>query len=385
MGYTVEDLLIVARDRYQMKLVAGTNGWANSISWMLMVEDTTICRNFNGKELAVTTGLGFSTEESLLELVEILDNKHASGLIINTGYYIKDIPQSVIDYCNSRDLPLITSPWDIVMSDMIKDMTVRIFLQSQTDEQISGCFMRAIENPSQQELYRENLSADFDVDGQFQVVMFSTDDLDSMDSLERRRIGYRLQIYLENISHNAHFFYYNGAFLLIFNEVSREDTSEIIEGFLTRVKHRMPDKNIYVGVGTKIKDAYNIRLSYNRASYALTYAKREQQAISYFDDMGLYRLIYTSNDDEVLYEMGENAIAPVLEHDAKHSMNLEETLFNYLKYDGSISKVSSVMYIHKNTIAYRMNKIRELLGTDIDSMQEKTNLYIACLIHRGRA
>lgn len=59
MGFTVEDMLIIARDKYKMELVAGQNGWANSISWLLMVEDTTIMENFKGKELAVTMGAGF--------------------------------------------------------------------------------------------------------------------------------------------------------------------------------------------------------------------------------------------------------------------------------------------------------------------------------------
>ena len=58
MGFTVEDMLIIARDKYKMELVAGRNGWANSISWLLMVEDTTIMENFKGKELAVTMGAG---------------------------------------------------------------------------------------------------------------------------------------------------------------------------------------------------------------------------------------------------------------------------------------------------------------------------------------
>ena len=59
MGFTVEDMLIIARDKYKMELVAGQNGWANSISWVHLLEDTTIIQNFWGKELAVTTGLGF--------------------------------------------------------------------------------------------------------------------------------------------------------------------------------------------------------------------------------------------------------------------------------------------------------------------------------------
>ena len=35
------------------------------------------------------------------------------------------------------------------------------------------------------------------------------------------------------------------------------------------------------------------------------------------------------------------------------------------------------MYIHKNTILYRMNKIRELLGSDLESGEERMYYYLA--------
>ena len=63
MGFTIEDMLVVSQDRYKMKMVAGNGGWSNSISWLLMLEDLTIIHNFTGKELAVTTGLGFHFRE----------------------------------------------------------------------------------------------------------------------------------------------------------------------------------------------------------------------------------------------------------------------------------------------------------------------------------
>lgn len=85
MGFTVEDMLLVSRQRYQMKLIAGKGGWSNSISWLLMVEDLTIVQRFSGKELAVTTCLGFQEEEKLHLLMEELVRRQASGLIINTG------------------------------------------------------------------------------------------------------------------------------------------------------------------------------------------------------------------------------------------------------------------------------------------------------------
>ena len=59
MSFTIEDMILTGEKKYEMKFLAGQNGWANSISWVHLLEDTTIIQNFWGKELAVTTGLGF--------------------------------------------------------------------------------------------------------------------------------------------------------------------------------------------------------------------------------------------------------------------------------------------------------------------------------------
>ena len=64
MGFTIEDMLTLTGDRYQMSMIAGSRGWSNSISWVLMVEDFTILRNFVGKELAVTMGEASYTDPS---------------------------------------------------------------------------------------------------------------------------------------------------------------------------------------------------------------------------------------------------------------------------------------------------------------------------------
>ena len=171
MGFTIEDMLVVAKEAYQMELIAGEHGWSNSINWLIVLEDTTILNHFSGRELAITTGLGFNTEEMLISLVEGLNAKAAAGLIINTGQYITEIPASVIDYCNRNDFPLMTVPWDIYLVDMIKDLSIRVFLQGTTDEEISSAMIRAIEDPDARDLYVQKLLPYFDTDGVFQVIL----------------------------------------------------------------------------------------------------------------------------------------------------------------------------------------------------------------------
>ena len=110
MGFTVEDMLLASREKYGMEMVAGGTGWSNSISWMMLLEDTVIVTRFTGKEMAVTTGLGFPTEEKLLALAQKLTEHSASGLVLNTGMYLKEVPEPLIAYCNENSLPLLTVP-----------------------------------------------------------------------------------------------------------------------------------------------------------------------------------------------------------------------------------------------------------------------------------
>ena len=63
MGFTIEDALRESKKRYKMTLLAGEEGCSNAMSWIQMVEDKTILQQLWGKELVVTTGLGFQSQE----------------------------------------------------------------------------------------------------------------------------------------------------------------------------------------------------------------------------------------------------------------------------------------------------------------------------------
>lgn len=371
MGFTIEDMLILSKDRYQMELVAGKNGWANSISWVLMLEDMATINHFAGKELVVTTGLGFGTEEKWVSLAQKLLENHASGLIINTGGYLYQVPEVLRKFCDENDLPLLTVPWEVVMVDMIKDLSIRLFLQGTADEQITSALIRAVEEPNNQELYRKDLLQYFDVDGTFQVVLITTEGLDEMDTVERKKLSYRLQIYLENITHNGSFFYYDGNFVLVMNDVSKKDFDEIVNGMVRRTKRRMPEVPIFVGSGSKMEDIENLHLSYKRAKAAVTMAKNKRKDLLHFDEMGMFRMLYSVSDIALLDEMSEGPLQPLIEYDKKHSSNYLETLELYLKYNGSIQAVAEAMYTHRNTVIYRISNIKKLLNTELESTEER--------------
>ncbi|SES02481.1 PucR family transcriptional regulator [Lachnobacterium bovis] len=382
MGYTIEDMMLVSKNRYNMKMIAGKNGWSNSIVWTHMLEETTIVQNFWGKELAVTTGLGFRTTESLMELAREMVKHHGAGLILNTGHYIKEVPQELLDYCDENDFPLLTVPQEIHMGDMIKDINIRIFLQDSADEQISNAMIKAIEVPDNQDAYRKELLPYFDVDGTFQVVLITLKGLDTMDTVERKKLSYRIQMYLEKITHNGNFFYYDSFFVLVVNDVQKKDLDEIVEGMLTRAKKRMVQFPLYVGVGSEVVDISNLYISFMRAKGAVKMSLRHEENLKYFDDLGLFRLLYSVNDTQLLEKMKNEPLKELMEYDNKHKGNYVDTLECYLKHNGSIQAVAEEMFTHRNTVIYRISNIKKLINNDLATPDERLPYQIAYYIRK---
>lgn len=380
MSFTIEDMMLTSEKRYEMKFLAGKNGWANSISWVHLLEDTTIIQNFWGKEVAVTTGLGFPEKEDWMRLARKLNRYHASGLIINVGQYIREIPEELIAYCDENDLPLLTVPWEVRLSDMIKDFSIRVFVQDNTDEQIATALIAAIETPDNQTAYRRELWQYFDVDGSFQVLLLTCEGLDAMDMVERRKLSYRIQVYLEDITHNASFFYYNSDFVLVANAVPEEALYQLIEGAIKRGEKRMPERKLRVGIGSKCMDISRLSVSYRRAKAAVQMAMTQKRQVVKFDDCGLYRLLYMVEDTGVLQEIETECLAALEEYDRKYNAGYVETLQSYLKHNGSIQAVAEELYTHRNTVLYRLGNIRKVLGNELKTPEERLPYQMAFYI-----
>lgn len=380
MSFTIEDMMLTSEKRYEMKFLAGKNGWANSISWVHLLEDTTIIQNFWGKEVAVTTGLGFPEKEDWMRLARKLNRYHASGLIINVGQYIREIPEELMAYCDENDLPLLTVPWEVRLSDMIKDFSIRVFVQDNTDEQIATALIAAIETPDNQTAYRRELWQYFDVDGSFQVLLLTCEGLDAMDMVERRKLSYRIQVYLEDITHNASFFYYNSDFVLVANAVPEEALYQLIEGAIKRGEKRMPERKLRVGIGSKCMDISRLSVSYRRAKAAVQMAMTQKRQVVKFDNCGLYRLLYMVEDTGVLQEIETECLAALEEYDRKYNAGYVETLQSYLKHNGSIQAVAEELYTHRNTVLYRLGNIRKVLGNELKTPEERLPYQMAFYI-----
>lgn len=380
MGFTIEDALVQTKDQYKLTLLAGKNGCGNAISWVHMIEDTTIIQQLWGKELAVTTGLGFQTHDTLFYFIQCLVKYHSVGLIINTGKYIFDISQDIIDYCDEQDFPLLTTPWEVHMADLIKDFSMRCLSSEKEDRQISKYFKEIFINPQVIDDTRNHLMGTFDVDGYFQVLLIGIDGSDQFDTIERRRIAFQLELYFEKIESTYSFFWFDGYFVLIVNNLSDDELDDIVDHMYKRAKKRMMNRLIHIGIGTRLLDFKNVILSYKRARAAVSMAVQFDYPFMSFDEMGVYQILFSIEDTQILENMYHQLLDPLINYDQQHNGELEKTLYYYLIYDGNQQLMAKNLYMHRNTISYRLTKIKELIQCDLLSFEEKLPYMLAYYI-----
>lgn len=127
----------------------------------------------------------------------------------------------------------------------------------------------------------------------------------------------------------------------------------------------------------KLSKLYRQALDALKTSYVL-----EEMSMLY-EESGIFAMVFALKDDKLLQNVYIDRLKPIEEYDALHGTVLADTLYYYLKTGGSLSETAKLMYTHRNTIGYRMNKIRTITEKDFEDSQERYDYMTALYIRRA--
>lgn len=382
MAFLLEEAFQETKNHYQLELLAGREGLATSVSWVYQLEETTIISHFWGKELAVTMGLGFQTTEALIGLVDELKAHDAAGLFINIGPYLNEIDKEVIKHCDELKFPLITVPWEIILADLIKDYCIRVFRDENEEKDLVKAVIGAIEAPTAYENYQTALSKHFNTQGSFQIALLVTEKTETLISIQKRRLLFQLKKVFDDLTLPYLAFWYQDSYVLLVNDMEEKLLLEQLHKIDEHAKNQEPDTILFIGYGTPVQQVTQLRHAYKRAHAALYMAKMKNQSLYSFQDMGIYQLLLSIDDSALLKDMYLKVLSPLRNYDEEHNTNYEDTLYYYLRYNGSIQAIAEATYTHRNTVLYRIKKVKELLGKDLEDTEERFPYQMAFYIKK---
>lgn len=365
-------------------LIAGEGGLHNLVSWVHMVETMEASDFLQGGEIAFTTGLGLSNRVSLLTLTEFIYQKKAAGMIVNTGPFIETIPPEVIDFCNENNFPLFLIPWKIHLAEVMRIFCFAITKDDQRMLETAAAFKNAIFFPKQEELYIVPLSQQgFHVNWKYSVcvIRLHNSNADLAERLEQLMVS--ISIYAQHKYENCAIFSHDTEILI----VTAADSDDQLRIFVSDIRsHTLLSlargETITMGCGKLTKSVRCIYKSYRQANaiQKLQENAKVDPSLVFYSDMGIYKLLMGIEDKDIILEYYDKTIRPLLDYDQKNDSDLAVVLRCYLNNNGSVKETADQLYVHRNTINYKLNKISEILDIDLSQLDNRLQLNVGFML-----
>jgi PucR family transcriptional regulator, purine catabolism regulatory protein len=140
---------------------------------------------------------------------------------------------------------------------------------------------------------------------------------------------------------------------------------------------------ISLGVGTIRDGIAGIRRSHAEARQALLLGRRMQGPghLTLFGDLGVYRLIFAAEGLPELSDLYAQSLGELLAYDRQNNADLISTLDAFFAANGSPKEAAERLGVHRNTVLYRLDRIRDITGYDLDDAGLRLRLQLALHIH----
>lgn len=101
-----------------------------------------------------------------------------------------------------------------------------------------------------------------------------------------------------------------------------------------------------------------------------------EQNILFFHQLGIKKILFRHNQEE-LEQFYRDVLDPVIRYDLEKNADLIKTIECFKKCQHSVGQTARELNIHKNTLNYRIRKIRELLGDENDFGPQWSDIELA--------
>ncbi|MFF2060189.1 PucR family transcriptional regulator [Streptomyces sp. NPDC058200] len=137
-----------------------------------------------------------------------------------------------------------------------------------------------------------------------------------------------------------------------------------------------------VGVGGRCECPADLPHSYDEAVRALAVRRgsHDPHGSTDFEELGLCRMMGTGDGEREADRFVREWLGALLDYDSRHHTSLVATLFHYLESGGSYDAASDLLCIHRSTLRYRLQRIREITGHDLGDVETRLNLHVATRI-----
>ena len=377
----------------EFRVVSGKNGLNNNVTsagFFEWEQDNQITRSFNKGEFVITTLSSLKNDTAAIEKsLKLLINNNVAAIAIKDIFY-KDLPGIIKDYSDERGVPIMffTDTYIDEILYAVKNETLNSLYTSFNEIVIDSL----ISNDNLDNLEKENLLRKinpFFLSGSMMCAYISNDTDTSAISQESFDIyndilldsGVNIPKKIDDADFVYSFIAYKrGIFLIATSNTTSLNTLTKFRDSLIEVLSKSDElSHLCIGVSEYILGVENISTMLVNAIFANTSCILDKRNVVAIENAPFDHIVFKDR-----YLLGSNLyyeqILDKLSETSSQRSPLLETLITLISCNGNVDMTAQKMYQHKNTIRYRLNKLKTIFAAD-NEMEFTGKLYFFSRIH----
>ena len=138
---------------------------------------------------------------------------------------------------------------------------------------------------------------------------------------------------------------------------------------------------VSIGIGTIVENIKDLARSYKEAQVALEVGKifENERNVNSYENLGIGRLIY-----QLPTTLCEMFLQEVFKKGSLESLDREtlSTIQRFFENNLNVSETSRKLFVHRNTLVYRLEKIRKLTGLDLREFDHAITFKVALMVKK---
>ncbi len=158
---------------------------------------------------------------------------------------------------------------------------------------------------------------------------------------------------------------------------------QLAEDIQSEARREHPDARLSIGIGTVAARVGGWRVSYHEAAQAanLSYRLKAERPL-YIGDLGIYTFLSNADYRADLLALRDSTIGNLIGYEERQRADLLLTLEAFFQSHGNHTQTAELLNVHRNTLTYRMNRITEITGLDLNQPDVRLAVHLALKIHR---
>jgi sugar diacid utilization regulator len=157
------------------------------------------------------------------------------------------------------------------------------------------------------------------------------------------------------------------------------EAGHLSSGCLARMREAFPEVVVTIGIGGACRDPADIARSYGQARRTIDAVMRlgRQGQVVAFEDLGIHRLLLQVPDLAELRAFAVEILGKLGGQERQRGTELLATLACYFRENSSPQRTARSLHVHPNTVAYRIRRIQEITGIQLDNYRDRLMAQVA--------